>query len=264
MIKSIKRITTQFVLIIFMGSFIALTMACGGATSNDTDSNTSSTNSTESANNFTTNLKLSFNLTLTIDALDDDLDLIITLVDAYSMDMNLAQDGTITIQAKDLPKMVYRVCALDSTESDCDTTSDATGGFDVDLVIDSCGRLVDDRDCGSSDDTIFSGELDNDGNMSIDDISLRIRTFAITSDSNGFTADDTDEGLLVFKRLIIDLTTATVSSGDLIQTGSLVSSNEVTLVSAGSISSTVPELGGADFLAVLEGEFNKNPFNLMD
>jgi len=134
----------------------------------------------------------------------------------------------------------------------------------MDLVIDSCGRLIADNQCGSIDETTYIGALDDNGNMNIDDVSIRIRTFFVTTDSDGFSAQATDEGLLLFKRLIIDLTTDTVTSGSLTQTGTPVSNNQVTLVSAGIISSTVPELGGANFLAVLDGEFNTNPFNLLN
>jgi len=261
--KKIKRLSSHFVLIIYIGFMSICATACGSspATSNQPGTNPTTTGST---NDFETNLSLTFHLTLTIDSEDDDLDLTVDLEDAFTLDMFLSENGTISLQAQDMPKMVYRICATDSTETNCDGISDATGGLDVDLVIDSCGRLIADSQCGSIDETTYTGDLDANGNMNIEDISIRLRTFFVAADSDGFSAQATDEGLLFFKRLIIDLTTDTVTSGSLTQTGTPVSDNQLTLVSAGIISSTVPELGGADFLAVLDGEFNTNPFNLLN
>jgi len=238
-----------------------LLINCSGSPSGDSSnsgaqSNASSTEQTVDSSNTT----LNFSLTIEIDSPDDDLDFTIALTDLYAMPMNI-NSGDISLKASDLESMIYRVCDVDSTETDCDTYTDASAGMDLDFVIDSCGRLVDDEDC-ETDQTEYTGEIYDDGSLVIDDLSIRVRTFLITSDSDGYSANESDEGLIVINRLVIDLTTGEVAIGDLSAEGSAWDGDSVTLVSSGTISSTVDTLGGSDFISTLTGSFTVDPLSL--
>ncbi|MBU0504495.1 MAG: hypothetical protein ABII18_02655 [bacterium] len=208
------------------------------------------------------NLTLSFSLSLTLDSEDDDWDFSVNLPTTYALDLNKTSNGNITMQAHDLPQMVYRVCTVDSDTENCQAFSDQTGGFDVDLVIDSCGRFVADENCGENDDTQFTGTIYSDGSMFIENISIRIRTFLVDDDSSGLTAKATDPGLMDINRLVTTLTTDTVTVNDLSATGDLITDKQVTLVSAGTLSSVSDTFPGANYLAILEGSFNNPPLAL--
>ena len=249
---------------LFFIFFLALSTSCGGSdpayekTSADTNSGTdeSITAATD------TNLTLSFTLSLTLDSSDDDWDFAVSLPTTYSLDLNKTADGSITMFANNMPQMVYRVCTIDSETENCQTFSDQTGGFDVDLVIDSCGRFIADENCGENDHTEFTGFIDSDGSMIIDNISIRIRTFFVDDDSSGMTATPTDSGLMDINRLVTTLTTETVHVGDLEATGDLINNKQITLVSVGTLSSVSDTFPGANYLAILKGSFDVNPFSL--
>ncbi|MBF0104725.1 MAG: hypothetical protein HQM16_05300 [Deltaproteobacteria bacterium] len=245
--------------------FAGLTLlSCGGAnTTAEPEPEPSAGSETQSENSSTTNLKLMYTLGIKIDAADNTYDLDVSYQDTYSMNLHLDDDGGLRVKARDVSKMVYRVCVPGSITEGCDGYSNATGGFDVDLVLDACGRLVDDVKCGSEDDTTFEGAINTDGSIHIKDVSIRMRIFAISDGQDGHTASVTDEGLMELKRLVIDLTTGAVSAGDLTAQGAVIDDKAVTLVSSGTISTTVPELGGASFIAMMEGEFNRDVFELL-
>lgn len=253
---------SNLIFILFFGVLSLGLLNCGGnSSSNNSPFNTggstepsgaSSTNNSSSSNN-------GLNYTLVVEIDGEDLDLDVNLKQRYDLDLTIESSGRVIVYAQDFPKMVYRVCTTGSKTSFCDAYSDDTGGLDIDVVLDSCGRLVSDANCGNSDSSFFTGQLDDDGQMSIDNLSVRMRIFAVTDELDGFSASDSDAGLLVMNRLIIDLTTGFVSAGAFQATGEAVEDGDVTLVSAGSLSSTIPTLGGADFIATLEGEFEQDP-----
>ncbi|MCP5464241.1 MAG: hypothetical protein H7A33_04360 [Deltaproteobacteria bacterium] len=251
---------------------IAITVLNCGSASNSTNqssNNTSSTSTTDSSqssnsSSFTSNVTMNFFLSLLIDAEDSDLDLNIELPESYSWPLKAISGGSLQARAQDFPTVVYRVCAPDTTTTGCDTINDSLGGLDVDIVIDSCGRLVADSQCGSTDTTLFSGTLTESGGLLIKSISIRMRAFLVTDEGNGYKADVTDEGLLVMNRLLITLTTGTATRGSLSGTGEALSqSGDATLVSVGTIGSSTPELGGSDFLSTLEVNFSENLFDYL-
>ncbi len=231
--------------------------ACGGGTTAPSTSGSGSASENADSN---TNLNLSFSLDMILDASDEAPDLEISLDDAYTLPLFLDSDGSLTAMATDMPTMIYRVCATDSTRTGCDTFSDLTVGLDVDLVIDACGRLIDNDDC-ATDTTEFSGSIDADGTMEINDLSIRVRAFLITGTASGSTADEEDSGLLTFNRIVIDLTTGSASTGDYAEVGSPVENSEVTLVAAGTIATDSEDLSTTGFIATLTGSFDEDPFD---
>lgn len=189
----------------------------------------------------------------------------------YSAPMYVTSDGTISMIASEFPRIVYRVCQTDSTDSECmafysglDDTK-----FDIDFVIDSCGKDISDKYCGDTDGTIYNGILSDDGSIYINGISLRIRIFYASSSPNGYTATATNTGLTFdppLSRMTVNISTANVSSGSsLSATGSRINDDgEVTLVSAGIIPYNFPAMGGAHYVSSLTGTFDIDPLSLLE
>jgi len=209
-------------------------------------------------------MTLYFNLNLQLDSDDEEWDFGVNLPDTYEIYMTLNEDYTITLRAQNMPKMVYRVCTLESETTGCHAYSDKTDGVDIDLVIDSCGRFVSDSDCGSEDDSEFSGILNDDGSLYLTDVSIRIRAFMVTENLDGYLAEDSAEGLFEINRLILDLTTDIVISGDLEASGEIIIEQAVVLVAAGSVSSVSEAFPGADFTAILDGTFDTDPLLILN
>lgn len=250
----IKRTTKYFVLFFLMCG----ALNCGQA-------NTESTVSpAQNSSVFVpdSNLKMAFTLQLDLDAEDDSLDFIMNLDEEFVLPMRLESSGKLSLNSREIPKMIHRICAMNSKRTGCDAYTDALGGLEVDVVIDSCGRLTADKDCGLIN-SKFHGTLTQDGDMIMQDLSMRMRAFELTSTESGVTASDDSPGLLVMNRIIVDLTTSKVSSGSLSNIGTVVKGKAVTLVTSGKLSSTVPAAGGANFMATLKGNFDTPPLNLL-
>lgn len=195
----------------------------------------------------------------------DDLNVTLPFPDTYSMPLYIQDSGSVSLRAKDLPRMVLRICDSSTTRSDCDMELDDID-LDVDLVFDACGEQTDTdhSDCGDSDSTIYTGSLSSDGTLFINAIAMRIRVFAVTSSLDGYSASDTDEGLLPdLERITVKITTGSVSSGGLSDTGSPISNKQVTLVSAGIIPDDMTMVAGASYLGVVDGTFNIDPLSLI-
>lgn len=260
------RLNPCFVLSGLIGLLFFSILSCGGSqTASDNKDSTASENTSETADDttddFQTNLSLAYTLSLEFDSADEDYDnLSVNIADSASMNMKLSTDGTITVRAKDFPNMIQRICTPDTELTNCDYESDALG-VDFDIVVDSCGRLVSDSKCGDADSTTYTGYMSNAGDMALDNISIRTRIFFITSSSDGFSADITDTGAMEMKRMIVNLTTDSVSVGDLVATGSPIVDSQVTLVASGTISETTAKLGGANFIATVQGKFDQDPID---
>jgi len=219
--------------------------------------------STQTAVTSGNDVKLTFQLSLKVDSDDEDFDLDFTLDKQLAVDMNISDRGIITLWTKNIPPMIYRICSIDSKLNHCDVYSDATGGLDIVVVIDSCGRLIADENCGPNDQTFFSGKIKSNGSMTLSNLSIRLRLFKVDSSSDDFFEDPTESGFLDIKRFIVDLTTEDSSSGNLSVKGSPILRKDVTLVTAGVLSTTVPNLGGSDFTAVLKGTFDQDPLRFL-
>jgi hypothetical protein len=189
------------------------------------------------------NSTLTFSVSLELDASNNNYDMTTAFAEDYQLPLTI-EAGNLTVDANNFPKMVYRVCQTDSSTASCDFITDALG-LEIDVVVDSCGRLVDDADCGASDDTYYAGTLSESGDMTINDISLRLRLFLVNDEGDGTSALDSDEGLVTLNRIVVDLTTDSATSGDLSAQGLALNETDVTLVAAGTLSSTTPELGRA-------------------
>ena len=207
------------------------------------------------------NTKLNFTLDIFV-ADKNNLPAQISVNTPLSLPLKVETSGALQVAAVDVPTFFYRVCATGSTRTDCDGHTDVTGGLDVDLVIDSCGRLVADANC-DDDTTIFNGSLDNSGQITLNDISLRVRAFAITNDSDGHTATTADEGLVNLNRIVSDASTQNITAFDTTYSGSALSGSKVTLVSSGIIATSSGSLAGTDFVAVMTGEFTVDPMTLI-
>ncbi len=208
------------------------------------------------------NLTFTFEIQIKSDS-DSSIDFDIPFPSSYTVPLYVDSDGTVSMQAGDFPRMVYRVCKTDSTTSGCMSNySGAT--FDVDVVIDSCGTSVTDTNCGDADGTVYTGILGDDGSIYINALSMRMRLFAATSSVNGYTATDGNSGLAVLSRMSVNISTANVASGTLSASGSPIDAdNKVTLVSAGLIPSDIAVIGDAHYLSSLAGTFDMDPLSLL-
>lgn len=221
-------------------------------------------------------IKLSFDFTVQLDSIDDGFDYTIDYPHHYDAIFYFDSDGTTMLAANDFPRMVYRICAENSDTDDCDKYYNpddydvATEGNDIDIVVDACGANVDDSLCGEDDETVYTGTLDANGTLRLDNVSFRVRFFIATAETNGQTADDSDTGLILSEdsiRLTISKITTgrvSISGGDnLSATGSPVTSREVILVGGGIIPSDVPALGGSYFIGTMDGTFSSDPLELL-
>lgn len=241
-----------------------LTAACGSSDSSSHHS--SEPNFVESPTTInkadlgaTTSFTYLFNLK--IDAEGDAYDFNINYPQAYTVPMYVQENGKVSLIANEFPKMVYRACSSDTTRSDCDIKYDDLGS-DMDLVIDLCGFDNEDDECGSSDTTVFDGQLTEQGLLSINAVSLRVRIFPTNSSNNGQTASATDAGFVHLSRMMIKVTNSSVESGSLLATGTRLVDSASTLVAAGIIPVDIPLVGGAHYAASLDGNFSIDPLTL--
>ena len=119
-----------------------------------------------------------------LDSDDNLFDFAFPYPDSYSVPLYIREDGTVTLFARDFPAMVLRAC--DTEGDDCNVVSGDLDFGKIDLVLDSCGRDLEDRDCGEDDDSAFTGMLSSDGSLIISGIYIRARIFAVTGSSSGF------------------------------------------------------------------------------
>lgn len=238
-------------------------LSCGSEMSNPFDDD-SDEGTNPDVSELGTPVVLTFLFETQIDSEEDDtLDFAIPFPDTYDVPLYVGSDGFISLLANEFPRMILRVCKTNSTSDNCTTEFDDID-FDIDIVLDSCGADVDDDECGSSDDTIYTGTLNSEGGISMNAIVIRIRLFAVTDEGDGTTADDTDTGLLVFSRLTARVTTGVVESGSLTESGSRINNRGVKLVGAGNIPNDIPTLGGAHYVSSLTGTFDIDPLALLE
>ena len=246
-------------------ALLCLLASCGGANSSGTaeEPNFGTTPTTIDRSALGTAINLNYNFTIQIDDDDNTLDLTVPFPDTYEAPFYFNTDGTVSLIANEFPQMIFRVCDGESTTTACDAYYDGLGN-DFDLVIDSCGATLEDEDCGTADTTVFSGTLASTGDMAVNATSIRVRLFSSTSSPNGFTANDTDSGLLNLEHMVAKITTAALTSGDRSPVGSRLNSSAITLVAAGSVPDDLPVIGGAHYAATISGTFESDPLELLE
>ncbi|MBI2339795.1 MAG: hypothetical protein HYU99_05460 [Deltaproteobacteria bacterium] len=240
--------------------FLAI-VSCGGIESSDNTNNAESDEITPSEAGTPAILIYFFETQLDSD--DDLFDFAFPYPDSYSVPLYVQGDGTVTLFARDFPAMILRICETD--DDDCDVTYEGLGIGEVDLVLDSCGRDLEDDECGEVDDSAFTGTLSADGSLTIGGIYIRARIFAVSGASDGFTADPGDTGLLPdLERLVVRVTTGSVATGDLAETGSSINDGAIKLVAAGLIPDSMPTIGGVHYISSLTGTFDIDPLGLLE
>lgn len=227
---------------------------CGGA-----GDISPSASATLPSNSVQPNMTLNFTLTLTLNSTDDSFDAIFAMPENYDLPIHHnSTNATITVAAQDFPRLIYRICRPSSTTANCSGYSDVLG-FDVDIVMDSCGRFLDNARCGSTDPTAYTGTWDAEGNIFIENVAMRTRIFIVTASESGFTASDQDDGFVTFNRTVVDLTTGIGQIGDLNATGSPVDSEgSVTLIATGFVKDNPITIGNTtisdtNFLGIITG-----------
>ena len=191
---------------------------------------------------------------------------------SFDLPMSVNENAKLSFFAPDFPTIVYRICNEESTSSHCDLYSDIEGIVDMDLVFDSCDLLTKEHsECGSADKTLYEGELDEDGNLAFENIAIRTRLFFVTtSGSSGYTATPTMAGSIDdLSRISLDLTTLPVSVDNEVYQGQTnVHTGEIEVLGYGTIPDktigTMPGLGVSQFVTEIDGQFDVNPFDLID
>lgn len=241
--------------------FLAALMACGGGGSGGDSSADTSVTPTSSA--LGTQVNFDFSFSLKLNSLEDnDLDMDITLLDDFILPMYVQSNGIVTVAAKEFDRIVFRVCAPNTNEDFCDRK--VKGLTDnVDLVIDLCGVSVDDADC-DTDSTVFKGSVSPTGAIIVNSVAIRVRAFFVRDDLDGFQADDEDKGIATLPRLVLKLTTGSVTTGTLSGVGSSISGSNATLVAGGILPEKMEELSNAHYLATLVGSFDISPLSLLE
>lgn len=249
------------ILFLLLVSFLS---GCGEANTGSSTASGSESPSGTDTSDLGTQTNLTFLFTVQTDSeVDDTLDFAVVFPSSYIVPLYVQSNGTISFLANEFPRMVFRACANDSPTSDCHTYLDDLD-IDIDLVIDACGEVEEDENCGEADTTVYSGTLSDDGSMNINAVSIRIRLFAVTDNLDGYTADDTDTGLMTLSRLIVRITTGAVQTGGLTETGSRLNNKAVKLVGGGLIPDDMPTLGGAHYVASMTGSFDGDPLALLE
>ena len=224
--------------------------------------NAESLNSTPATNSL--NLKSSqmeFSLNLLIDSQNDEYDFLLSLDETYSLPLQISDENEIAIQAKDFPKIIYRICDVGSSSAICDSYTDALG-FDIDLVIDSCGKLKSHSECGQQDNSTYIGELKSNGEILIENISMRTRIIKVSATSDGYTASDADVGLFSLEKITVTLSTDSKELNGITFDGALYQNNKAKLIVSGQIPSSTPFLGGGEFVGEIDGQFSSDLLNL--
>lgn len=250
---------------------LALQACAGAASTTDPLDSVNDNQSTELTDAAT---EVAFQASLTIlpeNTTDFGESFTVDLSDEYVLPLSFDHNNQLSFAAQDFPTIVYRICNINSTSEDCDYYSDIEDIVDMDLVFDSCDRLVKEHsECGDDDGTVYTGSINEAGELNFTNIAIRTRLFFVTaSGSSGYTATPTMAGSITdLSRISLDLTTETVSVDEQTSSGSAVDANgRVTLLGTGTIPEktigTLPSLGVSSFIAEIDGEFSENPFELM-
>lgn len=247
-----KRRQILFQLFVLTG-FLA---SCGGSNS---PSPVAAVTSVSGASG--SNTTLTFALSLTLNSDNDNHDVVLNIPGPHSLPvLHDAANGSITLAARDFPRLVYRVCHLASTQN-CQGYTDMLG-FDVDIVIDACGRFLDNALCGENDFTEYVGVWDEVGNILVEDVAMRTRLFIVSDDEDGYTTSDQADGLVDFNRTVVTLTTGIGQIGEMAAEGSPVDADgNVTLIATGSVTNNPITVGNAtlsdtEFLGIITGRFD--------
>lgn len=190
--------------------------------------------------------------------------------DEYEVPLYLKATGQLTLRAQDFPRMVLRLCDVETARDDCDYRMDDNRlTLGADLVMDLCGADRDNAACGNegNDPTLFEGSINAEGRMVITGISVRLRIFLLgTSGPDGFTASDIATGILPLPHLtVVTQTDPEINTGRLSGMGQRIDENGgVTLVAGGIIPTAMPELGGSHYLSTMTGTFDIDPLPLLD
>ncbi len=252
----------HWISLFFSMSFLFLSACAGSASTNETAETPSSS---ANLDDLGTAFSMDFVFAISIDSLDDAYDVATDFADTYAITLYIKADGTASLVASEFPTIIYRICELTTTRTDCDAYTDATDQ-DVDLVIDACS-YADDSLCGDTDETVISGTLSSSGRFSMNDVPMRSRIFAVTSSTTGRSIDETDSGLIDVDPLTTDLTTGTVTinGGDgLSATGSPLSNREITIVGGGIIPASYPVLANSYFIGTIVGTFDQDPLTVLE
>lgn len=255
---------TFFIFLIF--SFVGwFCLSCGSSSTSeggDVQEPDEEENSVPSNLGNLTQLTFQFE-TQTDSSTNDELDLQIIYPRSFTIPLYIKEDGLVSIRASEFPKMVLRLCRVSSSSASCDVPTDDVD-FDVDLVLDACGSGRADTQCGTADPTVFFGLVKSDGFMLVNAVAIRVRLFAVSTSSDGYTAGSTDQGLLVLERVVVSVSTGSVTTGGLTAMGTLLENNTVKLVAGGLVPASMPKLGGANYLAILQGTFDVNPLSFLE
>lgn len=239
--------------------------ACANSTGSDENADPEIPSSSANLDDLGTAFSMDFVFAISIDSLDDAYDVDTDFADTYEITLYVKPDGTASLVASEFPTIIYRVCELTSSRTDCDTYTDATDD-DVDLVIDAC-HFADDTLCGDTDETVVSGTLATSGRFFMNDVAIRSRIFAVTSSTVGRNIDETDSGLIDVDPLTTDLTTGTVTinGGEgLTATGSRLSNRDITIVGGGIIPASYPVLANSYFIGMIVGTFDQDPLTILE
>jgi len=254
----------HWILLFFITSSLFLG-ACASSTSGEENDDAETPASSANLDDLGTAFSMDFVFAIAIDSLDDAYDVATDFADTYEITLYIQADGTASLVANEFPTIIYRICELTTTRTDCDAYTDATDQ-DVDLVIDACS-YADDALCGDTDETVISGTLASSGRFFMSDVPMRSRIFAVTSSTTGRSIDETDSGLIDVDPLTTDLTTGTVTinGGDgLSATGSPLSNREITIVGGGIIPASYPVLANSYFMGTIVGTFDQDPLTILE
>lgn len=251
---------------IFVSLTLLLLAACGGSSSNSGGSDTPnpSTNDNSSlgtlthlAYDFSIQLERSGKKTTTFD-----------FPSTYSVPLRIKSTGQVSLLTREFPRMVLRVCPVDSTRKDCDIKVDASEdsiGTGADLVMDLCGIGRAHENCGDDDPTVVTGILSSSGSLTVSSMPVRLRVFFLSGSTNGITATDRDPGIFGdMPRIVASIRTGVATSGPLTAQGMPVIDTEITLVAGGLLPNSLPELGGYGYVATMNGSFDNPPLDILE
>lgn len=243
--------------------------ACGGSSDPATDPNPDEENDGSSSNVSALGSVAHLTYQFSTQTATDDGILQIDYPETYMTPIYIKPDGGVTLLAREFPRMVLRICPTDTADENCDVKVDLPSvQQQLDLVFDLCGKDLTHSQCGDDggDPTTFEGSLSPEGRLVITSIDVRIRVFLIVDGSpNGYSALDTDAGILPLPRLeVVVQTDPEISTGILSGIGERVSGFNVKLVAGGIIPEEMPELGGAHYLTTMTGTFDVDVLGLLE
>ncbi|EKD42075.1 MAG: hypothetical protein ACD_73C00343G0001 [uncultured bacterium] len=247
---------------------LALTVACGGAASSDSSGNTdNSANTSQTDNTLGTKLNLTYNFKIQVSD-SGGVHEPYVFPQEYTTPLYVKSNGTVTLRAKDYPRMVLRICPTSSARSDCDikVNTDDDIGSGIDLTLDLCGINNSHSQCGDGDTTNFAGLLASDGSLTINAVAVRVRVFYLNNDGpTGYSASDTATGFVSdLPRITASIrTNPDIISGGLKAFGQKVTDTDITLIAGGVIPSDMPDLGDASYIVTMEGIFDEAPLDLI-